>query len=102
MLPKTQLGDLNARTIGMKNAINNIFGQKATNETIFEAYELVSRNWLEFKHYSKQKFNDNWSDEQDSHYKIDDKLKLAKKYLVLYEPADSVKGLITFLMNRVQ
>jgi hypothetical protein len=84
----------------MRVAIDDIFKPASTNETIYEAYKLVSRNWLEFG----EEAIDSWANQKkgfDPDFDIKGGLILAKKHLAAFEVEDSVKGLITFLMNRV-
>lgn len=91
------LGTADKRIEGMDKAIDAIFTAGSTNTTIYDGYSLVRRNWIDFSREFKLSF----AASKNRRFPYIRTYKRAKKSLESFEPDDSVKGLITFLMNRV-
>jgi hypothetical protein len=78
-----------------------MFEANANNETIYHAFETVSHNWrdfsLEFVSVSADPTSESKGQDFDFHKSYSD----ARKALFSYGEDDSVRGLVTFAMNRV-
>ena len=78
-----------------------MFDEDATNKTIADAFKEVSDNWrdfsLEFVSVSADPTTDSKGQGYDFHKNYAD----ARKSLFSYGDEDSVRGMITFAMNRV-
>jgi hypothetical protein len=97
----SQRGNQNQRVRDMRDAINAMFNEGANNETISTAFEMVQANWRDFSLEFVSINAKPTSDSKGDNYDFQANYNLARKALFSYGAEDSIRGLITFAMNRV-
>lgn len=98
---KAQRGSHSRRVQNMRASVNAMFEDDATNKTISDAFEEISANWRDFSLEFVSVSADPTSDSKGQGYDFHKNYADARKALFSYGDDDSVRGLITFAMNRV-
>ena len=90
----------------MKNAIAPVFKNGATNSTVYGAFEEIEEQWrefaLEFVSVHAAVENNQKTNGQLDDSGFDAPYLEARRSLFSYAVPDSVRGVLTFLMNRVE
>ena len=89
------------RMSAMRTAVDNMFEDNATNKTIADAFELVGNNWRDFSLEFVSVSADPTTDDKGADFDFHKKYAEARQALFSYGEEDSVRGLITFAMNRI-
>jgi hypothetical protein len=98
---QSQRGPAHLRISNMRQALNDMFADGASNETISNAFEVVSANWRDFSLEFVSVNSAPTSDSKGADYDFHSNYNEARKALFSYGEDDSIRGLITFAMNRV-
>jgi hypothetical protein len=95
------LGSSSSRVSAIRKSIMDMFQDGADNETITSAFEVVGQNWRDFSLEFVSVNADPSDNSADDSYNFQAKYAEARKALFSYGAEDSIRGLITFSMNRV-
>ena len=94
-------GSHNKRISEIRGAIGAMFGSEANNDTIHNAFEVVGQNWRDFSLEFVSVSADPTTDSKGADYDFHKNYANARKAFFSYGDEDSLRGLITFAMNRV-
>jgi hypothetical protein len=95
-------GNHNQRIRNIRDKINAMFLEDASNVTISEAWDLVTRSWRDFSlEFISVKADPKGDKKMAETYDFEENYNKAREALFSYGEGDSIRGLLTFSMNRV-